>query len=177
MERIIVVGTSCSGKTTLAARIAEALDIPHVELDTVFWGPGWSECPTEEFRERIRSEVEAGRWVIDGNYSKVRDIVLSRATDVIWLNYSFPVVFWRALTRTCRRVALREELFGGNQETFRISFLSRESILWWVIRTYRARRRLYSELFSGSACEGIRVTELRRRRDAENLIRSIRAFG
>ena len=174
MERVIVVGTSCSGKTTLARRIAESLDLPHVELDAVFWGPDWSECPIETFREAVQEHVESDRWVVDGNYSKVRDILLSRATDAIWLNYSFPVVFWRALTRTCRRVVLHEELFGGNRETFRDSFLSRNSILWWVIRTYRGRRRAYRELFSVGAGAGVRLTELRRPREVDNLVESIR---
>jgi adenylate kinase family enzyme len=173
MERVIVVGTSCAGKTTLARRIAEALDVPHVELDVVFWGPDWRECPVDKFREAVRERVEADRWVVDGNYSKVRDIVLSRATDAVWLNYSFPIVFWRALSRTCRRVFTREELFSGNRETFRVAFLSRDSILWWVVRTYRARRRLYRQLFSVGAGAGVRLTELRRLRDADELLNGI----
>lgn len=79
MERIMVVGTSCAGKTTLARRIARTLDMPHVELDALYWGPNWSECPTDEFRERVRERVGGDRWVVDGNYAKARDVVLSRA--------------------------------------------------------------------------------------------------
>ncbi|MCD4690070.1 adenylate kinase, partial [bacterium] len=104
-----------------------------------------------------------------------RDILLSRATDAIWLNYSFPVVFRRALCRTSRRVFFREELFGGNRETFRHSFLSRGSILWWVFRTYRGRKRAYRELFSTGRGAGVRLTELRRPRDAADLLESVRA--
>lgn len=174
VERIMVVGTSCSGKTTLARRIAEVLEIPCVELDAVFWGPHWRECPTDEFREAVQTRTEGDRWVVDGNYSKVRDIVLSRATDAVWLNYSFPFVFWRALYRTCRRIVSREELFGGNRETFSKSFLSRDSILWWVIRTHGGRRREYRELFSVGAGAGICLTELRRPREADELIARIR---
>ncbi len=177
MERVIVVGTSCAGKTTLARRIAEALDLPHVELDTVFWGPDWSECPTEQFREAVRKHAESDRWVVDGNHSRARDILLSRATDAVWLNYSFPVVFWRGLCRTTRRVFFREELFGGNRETFRHSFLSRGSILWWVVLTYRRRRRAYRELFSTGCGARVRLIELRRPRDAAALMESIRGAG
>ena len=177
MERVIVIGTSCAGKTTLARGIAEVLDLPHMELDTMFWGPDWSECPTEEFREAVRKYAESDRWVVDGNHSKARDILLSRATDAIWLNYSFRVVFWRALRRTSRRVVLREELFGGNRETFRHSFLSRGSILWWVLRTYRGRRRAYRELFSSGGGAGVRLAELRRPREADDLIESVRGAG
>ena len=137
-------------------------------------GPDWSECPTDEFREAVRRRAATDEWVVDGNYSKVRDILLSRATDSVWLNYSFPVVFWRALSRTCRRIISREELFGGNRETFRKSFFTRDSILWWVMRTHRYRKRLYRELFSVGAGARVRLTELRRPHEADDLIARIR---
>ena len=170
----MVVGTSCSGKTTLARRIAEVVEVPCFVLDAVFWGPDWSERPTDEFREAVRQRVAADHWVVDGNYSKVRDILLSRATDAVWLNYTFPVVFWRALSRTCRRIFSREELFAGNRETFVKSFFTRDSILWWVIRTHRWRKRLYRELFTVGAGAEIRLMELRRPREADDLIARIR---
>ena len=57
--RIAVVGTTCAGKTTVAKRLAERHGIPHVELDALHWGPGWSEPSAEEFRERV--EEASGR--------------------------------------------------------------------------------------------------------------------
>ena len=173
MQRVMVVGTSCAGKTTLARGIAGALDVPHVELDVLHWGPGWTECPDDEFRDAVREHAAAERWVIDGNYSKVRDIVLPRATDAVWLNYSFAVVFWRALRRTVGRSLWRKELFGGNRETFRMSFLSRDSILLWVIQTHRRRNREYRALFSGDAGSHVRLTELRTPEEAEGLLRRL----
>jgi len=148
-----------------------------VELDALYWGPDWSECPIEEFRESVRQRVGAERWVVDGNYAKVRDIVLARATDAVWLNYPFPVVFWRSLLRTSKRVASGEELFGGNRETFGSAFLSRYSIPWWVIQTHHRRGRAYRELFGSGAASHIRLTELRRQRDADELVGSIRSDG
>lgn len=47
-QRILVAGTSGSGKTTLAARIGERLHLPHVEIDALFHGPGWTVRPTFE---------------------------------------------------------------------------------------------------------------------------------
>jgi hypothetical protein len=141
-----------------------------LELDQVYWGPNWTERPRDEFREVVSERVSGDRWVVDGNYSMVRDILLPRATDAVWLNYSFPVVFGRALSRTCRRIISREELFSGNRETFRKSFLSRDSILWWVIRTHRWRGRHYRELFEGGAGSELRLAELRRPADADELI-------
>jgi hypothetical protein len=112
--------------------------------------------------------------VVDGNYTKVQDIVWSRATDAIWLNYTFPVVFSRALARTLRRVFLRERLYNGNCESFRNAFLSRDSILWWVITTFRRRRRQYREQFARGVFPGLNLTELRRPRDAKRLVEALR---
>ena len=83
----------------------------------------------------------AERWVMDGNYSAVRDLVWGRATAVVWLNYPFRVVLWRCLSRTIRRAITREELFSGNRESFRMSFLSRDSIILWAITSHRRVRR------------------------------------
>jgi adenylate kinase family enzyme len=174
MERVIVIGTSCSGKTTLARRVAEVIGSPHIELDSIHWGPNWTEAPTDAFRAAVLERVQDRSWVVDGNYSRVQDIVWPRATDAIWLNYPFPVVFGRALRRTLRRVLLREPLFNANRESFRSAFLSRESILWWVITTFRRRRRQYRALFADGTFPGLRLTELRRPRDADRLVQVLR---
>ncbi len=88
-QRINVVGVTGSGKTTLARRLSDRLDIPHVELDALFWGPGWTETPDDVFRERVRQALAGERWVVDGNYSRIRDIIWPRADTIIWLDYSW----------------------------------------------------------------------------------------
>jgi adenylate kinase family enzyme len=110
MTRVIVIGTSCVGKTTFARSLAYALSFPHVELDALYWPPNWVPRASDEFCVLTSQAVAQDRWVTDGNYSVVRDLIWSRATTVIWLNYGFRLVLWRALTRTVRRVLTREEL-------------------------------------------------------------------
>ena len=139
-ERLIIIGTSCSGKTTLTRQLSRTLRAPCIELDAIHWKPAWQPRPTDEFRQMVSEVVAGERWVIDGNYSRVRDIVWARGTTIIWLNYPFRVVLWRALCRTVKRAATQEELFSGNRESFRKSFFSRESIILWVIYSYRRLR-------------------------------------
>jgi adenylate kinase family enzyme len=148
LRRTIVIGTSCAGKTTFAGDLAARLGTAHIELDRLHWLPDWQARPNEEFRDLVREAIKAERWVVDGNYSKVRDITWKRATSIVWLDYSFAVVFGRALRRSLRRMITQEELFAGNKESFRKTFLARDSILLWVLMTYRRRRREYPELFS-----------------------------
>lgn len=168
--RIVIVGTSCTGKTILAKKIARILDLPHIELDVVYWRPGWEQPPPEEFRASVSKTLESDRWVVDGNYSVARDIVWSRATTLIWLNYSFPIVFGRAVARTLRRVFLKEKLYSDNRETFRKAFLSTESILFWVLKTYWRRRKEYPRLFKEGVFSHLQIIELKNQLAADELV-------
>ena len=175
MERVVVVGTSCSGKSTLARKLSQVLGAPHVELDGIHWMPGWQLRPVDEVRRMVGEAAAAERWVMDGNYSAVRDIVWGRATAVVWLNYPFRVVLWRALSRTARRVVTREELFSGNREGFRQSFLSRDSIILWAITSHGHVRRKYRRILDDGDFPHLRVIELHGPAEAEALVASLEA--
>ena len=171
-----MIGTSCSGKTVFASRLARRLGCPHVELDAIHWGPDWREPPREEFRAAVAEAIAGHRWVVDGNYSAVRDLVWSRADTVVWLNFDFPLVFRRALLRTIRRVTRRERLFAGNVESFRSAFLDRDGIPWWVIRTHGRRQRNYRKLLSADEHRHLQVVEFRQPREPEAFLRSLAAL-
>ncbi len=173
LRRVTVIGTSCSGKTAFAKRLATRLGSPHIELDALYWRSNWESAPPEEFREAVTTALQPDRWIVDGNYSQIQDVVWPRATAVVWLNYAFALVFSRALRRTVRRIARREELFSSNRETFRIGFLSRESIPLWVIRTHGRNRRRYRALLGGSLAGILDVIELQRPRQTEDFLRSV----
>lgn len=139
LTRVVVVGTSASGKTTFARQLAEIIGAPHVELDALHWGPDWT--VRADFPERTRDAAAERAWVVDGNYEVVRDVLWSRATAIVWLNFSFRVTFTRAVRRTARRIITGEQLWWGNRETLRNAVFARDAIPWWVIRTHRKRRR------------------------------------
>jgi len=170
MPRIVIVGTSCSGKTQLAKRIAKLLTLAHIELDELYWKPNWTPSPIENFRAIVDQATDEDRWLVDGNYGKVRDIVWRKANHLIWLNYSFRIVFWRAIVRTMRRVISREELFAGNRETLGRVLFDRESIVWWVIRTYKRRRREYRKILESVAFQNLELLELSNPKEAETLL-------
>ncbi len=147
-RRIVVIGTSGSGKTTTARQLAQRLGCPHVELDALHWEPNWTEAPLDVFRTRVAEALAGDAWVTDGNYSQVRDIAWGRADTVVWLDYSLPVVLWRVVWRTLRRSLTREELWSGNRESLRKALFSRDSIVLWSLQTYHRRRREYPALFA-----------------------------
>lgn len=160
-RRIAVIGTSGSGKTTMAAALARRLGVPHVELDALHWEPNWTEAALDVFRERVARALGGDAWTVDGNYGKVRDLVWGRADTVVWLDYSFPVVMSRAVRRTLSRIVRREELWGGNREDWRRAFFSRDSIPVWVVRTHRRRRREFPELLARPVYAHLAVVHLR----------------
>ena len=118
--------------------------------------------------------MAAERWVVDGNYAMVRDIVWPRATTIVWLNYSFPLVFWRAFRRTFIRSVGRKTLFSGNRETIKMAFFSKESILWWVITTFRRRRKQFRAILDGGEFPHLERIEFRNPRDADQFLISLR---
>jgi adenylate kinase family enzyme len=131
----------------VARQTSQRLAIPHVELDTLHWEPNWTEATIEVFRSRVATALSGDAWVVDGNHSKIRPLVWSRADTIVWLDYAFAIVMGRILQRTIRRVVLREECCNGNRETFQKSFLSGDSVIVWAGQTYQKNRRQYSTLF------------------------------
>lgn len=146
LERVVVIGSSCAGKSTFARQLATNLDSKCIELDELHWGPNWTPKPQKELARLVDEATSGDRWVIEGNYAMVREIIWPRATTVIWLNYNFPTVCYRALKRTIPRAFTHKELWHGNRESLRLSFMSRDSILLWVLRTFHARRKEFNAL-------------------------------
>lgn len=173
LSRVAVVGTTCSGKTTFAGRLATLLDASHVELDALYWLPDWVERDRAAFRRLAAEAVAGDLWVVDGNYGMVRELIWPKATAVIWLNYAFPRVLWRGLVRTCSRLFMGEALFSGNRETFRQSFFSRDSILLWLATSYGPVQRDYRAIFDGDAYGHLAKIEFRRPAEAADFLSGV----
>ena len=106
--RVIVIGTSCAGKSTAGRLLAESLNEPWTDLDELWWNPNWIETPIDEFRERIHEIGRQDAWVVSGSQVNSRDILWPKATHIVWLDYSFPIVFWRSIRRSVQRVWTKE---------------------------------------------------------------------
>jgi adenylate kinase family enzyme len=174
-RRVNVVGTSAAGKSALAAALAGVLEVPHVELDALHWEPGWTEAPDAVLRERVRGAIAGDGWVVDGNYAGVRDLVWARAEAVVWLDLPLRTILWRYLVRTVRRVGRREELWAGNRERLGMHLFSRDSLLLWILTTYRRRRREYPALLA--ARPDLVAIRLRSARAADRWLAGVASAG
>lgn len=174
LKRIKIVGTSGSGKTTLARQIADKLNSHHIELDALHWDENWINPPDDEFRNRVASAMQTGEsWVMDGNYSKVSELTFQSADTVVWLDYSLSLIYWRIITRTLKRVFLREKLWNENRESIRISFFSKESVIWWAISTYHRRKRQYTEMIKSNQYPHITFIRLTSPQQTNNWLKGL----
>ena len=124
MRRVLVIGRSGGGKTTLARALAERLGVPWISLDRRYWRPGWVETPLAEWTA-MQPELVAGEaWVIDGTYHRTLPLRLPRADTVIWIDLPrwlcMARLLWRMVS-TCGRV--RDDMGPGCPERFDREFL------------------------------------------------------
>lgn len=141
-----MVGSAGSGKTTLAAALAERLGVPHVELDSIFHQPNWQALPDDDFCRRVVSATALDGWVTCGNYrTVVQPVIWPRADTVVWLDVGKATVMRRVILRTLRRVVTREVLWNGNRERVRGLFpwTREESMIWWAWTNFDRRRETY----------------------------------
>ena len=173
-SRIVILGTTGSGKTTLAQRLSHVLQIPAVELDAFRHGPNWTETPDQVFRQRVADSLNRESWIVDGNYSVARDLIWPRATTLIWLDYSFPLVFWRLFRRTMTRGIMRTRLWNDNREDLWRHFLTKDSLFLWALQTHWSRRKSLAADVSSPEYTHINVLRFRSARETQQWFERIK---
>ena len=100
MRRVVVIGNSGGGKSTLARRISAASNCPHVEIDGLLWQPGWKLTSSEVYDAEHARLIARGSWVIDGlGRRESIPLRLSRATDIVLVDMPLWMHFWLAAER------------------------------------------------------------------------------
>lgn len=162
-QRILILGRTGSGKTTLARELAQVLGVPHVELDSLFFGPNFTTVPLDILRERTSAAIAGERWVTDGNKRAVRDLVWPRADTIVWLDYPITVSLWRLGKRALRRTsALKAEAAeAGEKGGLAKKLLSGAKGVLTALRSHMGQRREYPILFALPENRHLAVVRLR----------------
>ena len=146
MERINILGMSCTGKTSLGRAVADRLGVPHIELDRLYWEADWTPASDDTFRARVADALAAETWVADGGYQMARDIIWSRADTVVWLDYPLRTILPRWARRTIGRIRSGSEFWPGtgNRESLGRA-LGRDGLLRYILREHAGKRRRTEE--------------------------------
>ena len=142
MRKIIITGTTCTGKTTLGRKLSRELSIKQIDLDELYFLPNWVEKKNAVFIDDVHRELEnLDEWIVTGSYQTLlKDSVWQDASSIIWLDYPLHLILRRYFIRTYRRVFLKEKCCGDNYETLGRTF-SKESLFLWIFKTYWHRKR------------------------------------
>jgi hypothetical protein len=162
-RRILILGKTGSGKTTLARELAAAIGVPHVELDSLYFGPNFTTMPLSVLRERTSAAIAGDRWVTDGNKSAVRDLVWPRADTVIWLDYPWVVSFWRLGKRALWRTSVLKAQAAerGERAGLPRQLLSAARGVLTALRSHMGQRRAYLRMFAEQENQHLAVVRLR----------------
>lgn len=167
-RRVLVAGTSGSGKTTLAARAGAVLDVPHVEIDALFHGPGWIRRPS--FEADVDRFTSQPAWVTEWQYGSVRARLISRADLLVWLDLPRTRVMRQVIRRTLVRRLRRQQLWNGNVEPPLWTILADpDHIVRWAWKTHHRTASWVAE--SLRECPDLTVVRLRSGRESADWIR------
>ena len=162
-----MAGTSGSGKTTVAGRIAAALGVPHIEIDALFHGPGWVPRPT--FEADVHRFAATPAWVTEWQYTAVRDHLADRADLLVWLDLPRSLVMRQVVRRTVARRLRRERLWNGNTEPpFRTILTDREHIVRWAWTTHHGNAERVIQL--AARRPELRIVRLRSRAEVNRWV-------
>jgi len=102
-SRVMVIGCSGGGKSTLSQEIARRFNLSYISMDRdVLWLPGWVLRSREAQRPLIEALVAGERWILDGNNSSSFDIRVPRSDLVLWVRMPRWLCLWGTFSRAIR---------------------------------------------------------------------------
>ncbi|MCP4323325.1 MAG: DNA topology modulation protein [Alteromonadales bacterium] len=126
MKKVAIIGSGGSGKSTFSILLGKELDLPVYHLDKLYWKPGWSKTPNDQWSEIQKSLCKNDSWIIDGNYKSTLDIRLEACDTVIFLDVNRFKCIYRAIKRTLTSNT-RPDMAEGCEERFDMEFIK---FLW-----------------------------------------------
>lgn len=136
MDRILVIGSGGSGKSTLSQKLGTLLDLPVIHLDTYFWNANWVPKPNEEWERIVEHFTNEEHWIMDGNYTRTMDIRIKKADLIIFMDMPRILCMYRIIKR--RFMYHKKSRPDMNQEC-------QEKLDWEFLKwvwNYRARSRV-----------------------------------
>ena len=166
MQRIIIIGCGGAGKSTLARKLGEVLDLPVVHLDKLFWKPNWVETSREEFDALLAQELAKDKWIMDGNFNRTMPERIKHCDTIIYLDFSRVVCLMGVVKRVITTYGtVRPDMGEGCPERIDFEFMK------WVWNFNKNKRESYYKMLN--EVEGIETIVLKNRRAVKMFLKSL----
>jgi adenylate kinase family enzyme len=165
MKRILVIGSSGSGKSTFARKLGEKTGLKVIHLDRLYWKPNWVETTDkDEWKRVVQKALGGDAWIIDGNYSGTMEMRIEKCDTVIFLDMPRAVCVYRILKRVAlHRPGARPDMAEGCDERFDWEFIK------WVWNYPTRSKPKVEALLERFAVEK-KIIRLKSKREIENFL-------
>lgn len=100
MQRIAIIGNAGGGKSVLARKLGESLDLPVYPFDDLQWQPGWTRTPEDEIHAQHSEWLAQPGWIIDGWGSwEILQTRFEAADTILLVDFHIGVHYWWAVKR------------------------------------------------------------------------------
>ncbi|WP_099205244.1 AAA family ATPase [Scatolibacter rhodanostii] len=166
MQKILIIGCSGCGKTTLSRALAKELELPLVHLDKLYWLNNWQAMPREKFDALLKEELAKSQWILDGNFDRTLPMRLKYCDTIIFMDYSRFISLYGVLKRVITGYGKTRADMGQNcPEKFDIKLLK---FVWQFNKTHRQK---YYELLNAE--KNKQVIVFKNRKQAEKFIKKL----
>jgi adenylate kinase family enzyme len=168
-NRILVIGCSGGGKSTLSQKLGRRFDLPFVSMDRDFyWLPGWVRRDRDEARALIAEAVDNDRWIMDGTGVTSFDLRVPRSDLIIWVRMPRWLCLWGVFSRSLRNFGrTRPEMAPGCRERL----ADREFLSFiWNFETKTTPRIVKSIHALSPQCPVVTLTSRRQMRELVDLV-------
>lgn len=108
MNRMLVLGSGASGKTTFSIKLAAKTGLPLFHLDSLFWNPGWKATDSVTWENTVEALVGKEQWIIDGSYGGTLELRIPRADTILFID----IPSWRCIWNIIKRRIKYAHIFG-----------------------------------------------------------------
>jgi adenylate kinase family enzyme len=171
MRRIAIVGPMAVGKSTLAIRLGELLELPTHHLDALYWRPGWEPTPADEWDALLERIVAGDEWIIDGGFTQSMPMRFEAADTLIYVDLPRRVSFASLVKRRLFHAVFRSPGVPAHcRPMFNLQLFR------WIWDFPETHRPVILELLSEYA-RGRNVVHLRSRADVRHFVAFVADAG
>lgn len=169
MKKIIIIGGNGSGKTTFARELSEQLDIPLIFIDKIYWTDNWSRADEGTANSILKSEMQADKWIIDGNHTASIPERLKECDTVFYFDFSAFDCLLGSVVRVIKNYGIQRDDVGGKNN---IEKFDKSKIAFFksVLKFNKLNRKHYYQMINNAS--DVNLIVFKNRKQVENYLKN-----